>query len=66
MTPAITFRALAAMKPHGLSSWDALIWAAAEENGVPVVFTEDFQAGREVEGVRFLNPFLAAGSPDLG
>ena len=28
---------------HGLSFWDALVWAAARENGIPVVYTEDFQ-----------------------
>ena len=63
LTVSMTFRALGAMKPHGLSFWDSLIWAAAAENGVPVVYTEDFQASREVEGVQFVNPFLAAGSP---
>jgi predicted nucleic acid-binding protein len=42
---------------HGLSVWDAQIWAAALMNQVPVVLSEDFQHGRVVEGVRFLNPF---------
>jgi predicted nucleic acid-binding protein len=41
-----------------LSFWDALIWAAAKENGIPVVYTEDFQHGRDIEGVRIINPFL--------
>lgn len=63
MTPALTLRAVAAVRRHGLSFWDALIWAAAAENGVGVVYTEDFQHGREVEGVRFINPFLEAGDP---
>jgi predicted nucleic acid-binding protein len=58
ITPALTFRALDAMPRHGLSFWDALIWAAAKENGVHVVYTEDFQHGRDVEGVRIINPFL--------
>ena len=59
ITPSITFRALDAMPRHGLSFWDALIWAAAKENGVEVVYTEDFQHGRDVEGVRIVNPFAA-------
>ena len=63
VTAAMTSRALAAMQPHSLSFWDALIWAAAVENGIPVIYTEDYQAGREVEGVRFINPFLVAEPP---
>jgi predicted nucleic acid-binding protein len=63
VTASMTFRALGALLRHGLSFWDALIWAAAAENGIPVIYTEDFQAGREVEGVRFINPFLVAGPP---
>jgi predicted nucleic acid-binding protein len=48
------------MTRHGLSFWDALIWAAAHENGVPIIYSEDFQHGRELEGVRFINPFVAS------
>jgi predicted nucleic acid-binding protein len=59
ITAATTLLALDAMPRHALSFWDALIWAAAKENGVPVIYSEDFQDGRDVEGVRFVNPFLA-------
>jgi predicted nucleic acid-binding protein len=52
-----TLRALDVMPRHGLSFWDALIWSAAVENGVPTIYTEDFQDGRIIEGVRFINPF---------
>lgn len=60
---SITERALDAVTRHGLSFWDALVWAVAREHGIPVLYTEDFQHGRDVDGVRFLNPFAAAGSP---
>jgi predicted nucleic acid-binding protein len=60
ITPILTFRALDAMPRHGFSFWDALIWAAAKEHGVEVVYTEDFQHGRDVEGVRIVNPFAAS------
>jgi predicted nucleic acid-binding protein len=60
-TPAMTFRALEAMPRHGFSFWDALIWAAAREHGIPTVYTEDFQHERDIEGVRFLNPFAITG-----
>jgi predicted nucleic acid-binding protein len=59
LTPAVTFRALDAVPRHGLSFWDALIWAAAKENGISVIHTEDFQDGRDIEGVQFRNPFVA-------
>lgn len=57
LTSAVTFRALDAIPRHGLSFWDALIWAAAKENGIAVIYTEDFQHGRDVEGVGYINPF---------
>jgi predicted nucleic acid-binding protein len=57
LTAAITLGALDAIPRHGLSFWDALIWAAAKENGISAVYTEDFQHGRDIEGVRIVNPF---------
>jgi predicted nucleic acid-binding protein len=57
LTSAMTLRALDAIPRHGFSFWDALIWAAAKENGIRQVYTEDFQHGRDVEGVRIVNPF---------
>jgi predicted nucleic acid-binding protein len=60
VTPEITLRALDAIPRHGFSFWDALIWAAAKENGVGIVYTEDFQHGRDIEGVRIINPFATS------
>jgi len=62
ITPALTFRALDAMPRHSLSFWDALIWSAAVENRVAIIYSDDFQDGREVEGVRFVNPFSVGAS----
>lgn len=45
---------------HSLSIWDALIWATAKLNQVPVILSEDFVDGAFLEGVRFLNPFAPA------
>ncbi len=58
VTPDLTLKALAARLENGLSFWDALIWAAAHVHQLTTIYTEDFQHDREVEGVRFLNPFL--------
>jgi predicted nucleic acid-binding protein len=49
--------ALRGAEQHGLPYWDALIWAAARLAGIPVVLSEDFQDGREIDGVAFQNPF---------
>jgi predicted nucleic acid-binding protein len=57
LTAVTTLRALEAIPRHGFSFWDALIWAVARENNIPVIYTEDFQHGRDVEGVLFRNPF---------
>lgn len=54
---AATTAALGAVGRHRLSFWDALIWATARDAGVPEVVSEDFQHGRELEGVRFVDPF---------
>jgi predicted nucleic acid-binding protein len=52
-----TAAALDGVQRHGLAFWDALIWVTARESGIPVVVSEDFQHGREIEGVSFENPF---------
>jgi predicted nucleic acid-binding protein len=40
-----------------LAYLDAQIWASAQLNQIPVIFSEDFQDGQILEGVRFVNPF---------
>lgn len=40
-----------------LSYWDALIVAAAQRSGARYLLSEDFQGGREFDGIRVLNPF---------
>jgi predicted nucleic acid-binding protein len=42
---------------HGFSFWDALILRAAKQAGCSVLFSEDMQGSREVDGVRIVNPF---------
>jgi predicted nucleic acid-binding protein len=64
LTSEITFLALDAMPRHGFSFWDSLVWAAAREHGIGTVYSEDFQHGRDIEGVRYVNPFLVM--PETG
>jgi predicted nucleic acid-binding protein len=42
---------------HGLSFWDALIMRSAKQSGCNVLFSEDMQAGREMDGLEIVNPF---------
>jgi predicted nucleic acid-binding protein len=42
---------------HGFSFWDALILRAAKQAGCRILFTEDMQQAREIDGVRIVNPF---------
>lgn len=46
-----------AAQRYQMSYWDALLWTTAKLNRVPTVLSEDFQHGRLLEGVRFINPF---------
>jgi predicted nucleic acid-binding protein len=49
--------AFEAVRDHGLPFWDAMLWASARRLGVRHLLTEDFQDGRTLDGVRFVNPF---------
>ena len=42
---------------HGFSFWDALVVRAAKQTGCSVLFSEDFQDKREIDGVLVVNPF---------
>ena len=56
MTPPVVLEAVRGTREYGFHFWDAQIWAVAKLNGVPTIFSEDFSAGAEIEGVRFANP----------
>jgi predicted nucleic acid-binding protein len=57
ITPFIVLEAMRGVCDHQMAYWDAQIWATARLNQIPVVFSEDFNSGAVVEGVRFVNPF---------
>jgi predicted nucleic acid-binding protein len=59
LTPLIVLEAARGACHHGLPYYDAQIWAAARLNQVTVVFSEEFNDGQVLEGVRFVNPFSA-------
>ncbi len=56
LTRFVVLEAARGVRQHGLSYYDAQIWATARLNQVPTIFSEDFQTGRRLEGVQFLDP----------
>jgi predicted nucleic acid-binding protein len=46
------------LRLHGFSYWDALVLRMAKQSGCRILLTEDMQHGREIDGVRIVNPFL--------
>jgi predicted nucleic acid-binding protein len=44
---------------HRLAYYDSQMWASGRLNQIPVIFSEDLQAGQILEGVHFANPFTA-------
>jgi len=59
LTPLVVIEAARGARDHSLAYYDAQIWAAARLNQIPVVFSEDFDSGSTLEGVKFVNPFAA-------
>jgi predicted nucleic acid-binding protein len=53
----LVLEATRGVQDHLLPYWDAQIWATARLNQIPIVFSEDFNAGAVLGGVRFVNPF---------
>ena len=52
--------ALSAVLQHGLAFWDAMLWATVQQAGCRLLLTEDFQDGRKLGHVTFVNPFAPA------
>ncbi|WP_448204621.1 PIN domain-containing protein [Azospirillum sp. sgz302134] len=52
--------AIRVQRTHGIAFWDAMMWSVARRAGARLLLSEDFQDGRDLEGVRFLNPFNPA------
>ncbi|MCS7300567.1 MAG: PIN domain-containing protein [Fimbriimonadales bacterium] len=57
LTTQVVRRALYGVERYQLAFWDALIWAAAREWNIPLLYTEDFSPGATIEGVQIVNPF---------
>jgi len=58
ITPGTVVRASEIGETWGISFWDSMILAAAEQSQAVVVLSEDMNPGEVIAGVRIVNPFL--------
>ena len=58
ITRAVLLEAGRGCVHYQMPFWDAQIWAAAKLNQISQILSEDFQHGRAVEGIGFVNPFI--------
>lgn len=58
VTGPVVLEAVRGVRDHQLSFWDAMVWATAKMNQIPVVLSEDFSDRSVIEGVRFINPLV--------
>jgi predicted nucleic acid-binding protein len=56
-SPAIYIEALRISSKHRLAWYDSLVVAGALEGHCKILCSEDFQDGREIEGLQIENPF---------
>ncbi len=59
LTGLVVLEAIRGVWDHQFHFWDAMVWATARLNQIPIVFTEDVPNREVVEGIRFVNPFAS-------
>lgn len=64
LTADLQSRAVELSTRHRFRIYDSLIVAAALECKCRVLYSEDFQHGQVIEGLRIENPFLSAQGPE--
>jgi predicted nucleic acid-binding protein len=57
-SPRLYLEGLRIMSRYQFSWYDALIVAAALQGQCAILYTEDLQAGRDIEGLKLRNPFV--------
>ena len=64
-SPDVLLVAMSLAMQHQLTTWDAVILAAAADAGCRVLLSEDFQDGFTWAGVTVVNPFASTKNPLL-
>jgi predicted nucleic acid-binding protein len=49
--------AIAVVSAHQVAFWDAMLWATARRAGCRMILTEDFQDGRKLDSLLYVDPF---------
>jgi predicted nucleic acid-binding protein len=57
-SPRLFLEAIRIRNVHQLSWYDSLIISAALEADCEILYSEDFQSGRKLEGIKIENPFV--------
>jgi predicted nucleic acid-binding protein len=57
LSGSIILEAVRGVRTYKMAYGDAQIWASARLHQIPLIFTEDFNVGAVIEGVRFVDPF---------
>ena len=64
-TDAIINKASELARAHRLQLWDCVVCAASAGAHAKVLLTEDMQDGRTLDGLRLVNPFVAANAKSI-
>ena len=59
VTPDLINEAVLLHRIHQFSWWDSTIVAAAVRAEADILYSEDLQHGREIDGLRIQNPFIS-------
>lgn len=57
LTAGVFDEAIVLLDAHRFNWWDCLIIAAARAQGCDILYTEDLQDDRVIDGLRIVNPF---------
>jgi predicted nucleic acid-binding protein len=55
--PEDVLMAIDVFRLHGLSFWDSMIVRSAKQADCRILFSEDMQHGRTIDGLQIVNPF---------
>ena len=60
----LVLQAIDTKRRFGISYWDAAILTAATRLGCRTLYSEDFNAGQDYDGVTVVNPFAVQAAPN--
>ncbi len=63
--PNQLLRAIGAVRDHGMSFWDAMLWATASAARCRMIISQDYQPRRTVGTILYVDPFADDLAPEL-